>query len=314
MVPLFGYYFQGGYHPVGGSGKLADVLAAAVRERGGRAAAQLPGCKDPVENGRAAGLVLADGRRLSARAVVANADLKRTFLELIEPAELPDEFRARIAAASRRRRHSRSISGSTSCPTSGPGECQRRSEVGHYRDVAVDPSAAPSGHSTLTLIRLLRQDEARSGSRAAGPDWKEWHNRRTTVSARISLATMIAAAEQFIPGLSSHIVYRDEASPVTFARYDWSSAGSIYGVRKPCPAESAKPNCGPRPRREAPPTGRASRPPSSPVPSRRTRWCPDCSRRPPSKRTPPKKQRREAATRSGRIMSRRDDLERLRRR
>ncbi len=32
--------------------------------------------------------------------------------------------------------------------------------------------------------------------------------------------------------MSNHIVYRDEASPVTFTRYDWSSTGAIYGVRK----------------------------------------------------------------------------------
>lgn len=41
---------------------------------------------------------------------------------------------------------------------------------------------------------------------------------------------MIAIAEKVVPGLSEHIVYRDEASPLTFARYDWSSTGSIYGV------------------------------------------------------------------------------------
>ena len=41
---------------------------------------------------------------------------------------------------------------------------------------------------------------------------------------------MIAAAERIIPGLSAHIVYRDESSPLTFSRYGWSSAGSIYGV------------------------------------------------------------------------------------
>ncbi len=35
MMPLFGYYFHGGYHPVGGSGRFADVLAAAIKERGG---------------------------------------------------------------------------------------------------------------------------------------------------------------------------------------------------------------------------------------------------------------------------------------
>jgi hypothetical protein len=32
--------------------------------------------------------------------------------------------------------------------------------------------------------------------------------------------------------LSGHIVYRTDASPVTYARYDWASAGSIYGVSR----------------------------------------------------------------------------------
>ena len=41
---------------------------------------------------------------------------------------------------------------------------------------------------------------------------------------------MIAAAEKHVPGLSSHIVYRADASPVTYARYAWTSAGTIYGL------------------------------------------------------------------------------------
>jgi phytoene dehydrogenase-like protein len=43
---------------------------------------------------------------------------------------------------------------------------------------------------------------------------------------------MIAAAETVIPDLRQHIVYRTDASPVTYARYDWASAGAIYGVCK----------------------------------------------------------------------------------
>ena len=35
MVPLFGYYFHGGYYPVGGSGRLADALVEAIEARGG---------------------------------------------------------------------------------------------------------------------------------------------------------------------------------------------------------------------------------------------------------------------------------------
>jgi all-trans-retinol 13,14-reductase len=43
---------------------------------------------------------------------------------------------------------------------------------------------------------------------------------------------MIVAAEQVIPELSRHIVCRTDASLVTYARYDWASAGAIYGISR----------------------------------------------------------------------------------
>ena len=51
---------------------------------------------------------------------------------------------------------------------------------------------------------------------------------------------MIAAAETVIPGLSGHIVYRTDASPVTYARYDWASSGAIYGVSRQGRLEGSK--------------------------------------------------------------------------
>lgn len=106
----------------------------------------------------------------------------------------------------------------------------------------IDPSAAPSGHSTLTLITLLPQAEARSwfpGEQDGG--WKEWRKSQDYRDRKTRLGdTMIAAAEKVIPGLASHIVYRDEASPVTFTRYDWSSTGAIYGVRRNARLKGAK--------------------------------------------------------------------------
>jgi phytoene dehydrogenase-like protein len=51
---------------------------------------------------------------------------------------------------------------------------------------------------------------------------------------------MIEAAETVLPGLSGHIVYRCEASPVTYARYDLASAGAIYGVARSARLDGAK--------------------------------------------------------------------------
>src|SRR5262245_64466972 len=36
MAPLFGYYFEGGFYPAGGSQKLADLLRTIIEESGGK--------------------------------------------------------------------------------------------------------------------------------------------------------------------------------------------------------------------------------------------------------------------------------------
>jgi phytoene dehydrogenase-like protein len=42
---------------------------------------------------------------------------------------------------------------------------------------------------------------------------------------------LIAAAKAVIPDLEERIVYRSEASPLTYQRYSWTQDGSIYGAR-----------------------------------------------------------------------------------
>jgi len=97
-----------------------------------------------------------------------------------------------------------------------------------------DPSAAPAGHSTIGIIRLMANDEARAWFTAAGgDDWKALRSSPEYEAKKRALAdAMIAAAETALPGLASHIVYRSEASPITYARYDLASDGAIYGVAR----------------------------------------------------------------------------------
>jgi len=242
MVPIFGYYFHGGYHPIGGSRKFTDALAAAFAERGGQLWLDSPVARISVENGRAAGLVLADGRRVSARAVVANSDLKRTFVDLVEPGDVPRNFSAAIAASEPASSAFTVHLGVDFVPDIRPFVTVKgEPNIGITAMSMIDPSAAPSGHSTLTLITLLPQAEARNWFPGEPGGWKEWRQSQDYRERKTRLGdTMIAAAEKVIPGLSSHIVYRDEASPVTFTRYDWSSTGAIYGVRQSARLKGAK--------------------------------------------------------------------------
>lgn len=82
----------------GGMGGVTQALAACAREAGVTIRVGEPVTRIVVEDGRARGVALADGAVLEADVVLSNADPKRTFLGLVEPDALPDEFRARVSA------------------------------------------------------------------------------------------------------------------------------------------------------------------------------------------------------------------------
>jgi phytoene dehydrogenase-like protein len=82
----------------GGMGGVTQALAASARSRGAEIRTGAPVERILARNGRAAGVALASGEEFSARAVVSNADPKRTFLHLLEARELPGDFTAAIRA------------------------------------------------------------------------------------------------------------------------------------------------------------------------------------------------------------------------
>lgn len=90
---------QGFYgHVIGGMGSITRSMAAAAREAGAEVRVSAPVARIEVRSGRAAGVVLEDGTELAARTVLSNADPKRTFLGMLAPDALPEEFRRDISS------------------------------------------------------------------------------------------------------------------------------------------------------------------------------------------------------------------------
>lgn len=88
---------QGFYgHVIGGMGSITRALAGAARGLGAEIRTSSPVARIEARDGRARAVVLEDGTRLEARTILSNADPKRTFLGLVEPADLPEDFRRAV--------------------------------------------------------------------------------------------------------------------------------------------------------------------------------------------------------------------------
>jgi phytoene dehydrogenase-like protein len=80
----------------GGMGALAQALADSAQARGAEIRTNAEVAHVAVEDGRAVGVVLRDGREYRARVIVSNADPKRTFLGLVGRQLLPAGFAEQI--------------------------------------------------------------------------------------------------------------------------------------------------------------------------------------------------------------------------
>jgi phytoene dehydrogenase-like protein len=76
----------------GGMGAVAEAIAGYARGHGAVIRTQAPVAKVLVREGRARGVVLESGEEIAAHMVASNLDPKVTFLRLLEPKELGEDF------------------------------------------------------------------------------------------------------------------------------------------------------------------------------------------------------------------------------
>ena len=80
----------------GGMGAVTKSLAESFQASGGTIRTGAGVEQVLVRNGKTTGVVLSGGEEVRGKLVVSNADVKRTFLKLVEQKELPDPFLRRV--------------------------------------------------------------------------------------------------------------------------------------------------------------------------------------------------------------------------
>ncbi|CAO3375485.1 FAD-dependent oxidoreductase [Azospirillum argentinense] len=227
MAPIFGYFFDGGAYPEGGSQRLADALVEAVRAKGGEVRLRTPVRRILIEDGRAAGVETTEGERIAATAVISNADARRTLLELVGEKHLP--------AGCAERCHALRPTTSAFLVTLALDIRPDLPAITFLKDDGIalalpsahDATLAPPDCAALTLMRL---DPAGGGWDRSAPGYRARKAQEGDA--------MIAAAAAVIPDLERHILHRQEASAATFARYAHTTEGAIYGTDPALPAKS----------------------------------------------------------------------------
>ena len=76
----------------GGMGAVTQAMAAAAQEVGTEIRTGAEVIEISVGNGVASGIVLSNGEEINAKAIISNADPKRTLLKLVDPVHLSPDF------------------------------------------------------------------------------------------------------------------------------------------------------------------------------------------------------------------------------
>lgn len=231
----------GAWHLGGGMGTLADALAARCADRGVAIATSTDVARILVRDGRAVGVELADGTRIAADVVVANADAGSVYGQL-----LPDDSRAQ-AQARRIDRNPPSVAGFVillALRGRTPGiehhnvwfpeayddefnaifgrEPRPVDDPTIYACVPTDPLMRPDAdhESWFILINAPRQGVDERGA----VDW-------TAPGVADGYADRILArlAERGVD-VRDRILWRELRTPVDYARDVRAPAGTIYGA------------------------------------------------------------------------------------
>ncbi|HYZ46971.1 MAG TPA: NAD(P)/FAD-dependent oxidoreductase [Actinomycetota bacterium] len=78
--------------PRGGTGGVSEAIASAARAVGAEIRTEAPVTRITVKDGRADGVVLDGGEEIKARFVLSSLDSRLTFLDLVEPGVLDEDF------------------------------------------------------------------------------------------------------------------------------------------------------------------------------------------------------------------------------
>lgn len=258
---LANHYFRGAYYPKGGGQVIADRIADAAEAAGATVHLQTLVDRVVLERGRAVGVTVTprggEQRTVRARAVISNADPRRTLLELVGAEHLSGGwsraakkwtladgiFMTCLGVKGDLAKDGMSATNywvfdhyDTEALYSSLRKDPDAMPQGAYITSASmkDPSSnahAPEGISTVEVMTLLPGTPEHWG--ISDEEFKDGSYRKKSVYMERKQRLedqMVGRMDTLFPGTAERIVFQESATPLSHMRYTRASSGSGYGL------------------------------------------------------------------------------------
>lgn len=218
-------------YPLGGSLKFAQAIEKRYLELGGVIHYKARVEKILVEQDRAVGVRLSDGREYRAETIISAADGYATLFKMLEGQYLTDEIRryykelpifrplVQVSMGVRRDLSSQppALTVQLKEPITIAGEKRAEMCIKHF---CYDPSLAPQGHSSV--VTTFFSDHAYWKALAEDPERYEAEKKQIAL-------TVMQQIDRVYPGFSAKVEVVDVATPLTYERYTGNWQGSMEG-------------------------------------------------------------------------------------
>jgi phytoene dehydrogenase-like protein len=237
-----GAYGTWAFHK-GGNGGFTQVLARAAQAFGAEIRLESPVERVITKDGRATGVALEDGTEFTAPVVVSALDPRNTFMQLVDPRELPTDlvedirrfkFQGTSSKVNFALDSNPTFPGSKADPittggssTSGPASTtwKRPSTTPSTGGTARGPTstAASSRTSTRTWPR-----RARRSCRASSSTPRTSFGRATGTPSGTTSVTSSRRLEELFPGFGDLVLHREVVTPLDIERTVGLTEGNIF--------------------------------------------------------------------------------------
>jgi len=239
-----GVFGEWGFHKRGNGG-FTQAVARAAEAFGAEIRLEAGVSKVLVTGGETKGVVLESGEELHAPIVVSSVDPRRTFLQFVEPAELPSEL-VRGIEDFKFQGTSAKVNFALDAPPRYPGfgdrtdhlrgfinlgpsidyierafddakygEYSRKPYIDGCVQSLVDPDMSPPGQHVMSCFVQYAPYQLANA---------EWDDVREEFGDNVQ-----AAIENYFPGFGANVIHREVVTPLDIERKVGLSEGNIFG-------------------------------------------------------------------------------------